>query len=298
MPDEPTSSPEQLEGGTYEVLRKRLATRGEELRERLRTLNAERQSVFGAVEPKLIATERISTEYNCVPRDIIAIGGNRLLFGYNVQMGLKSITEVSDVFGHYEYDNEEHHFAHLDNGPLKNEEFRRDFADLYKYYRETVFLKFLRIGAHLYMAFRVGKTADDIKCFKWLFKGEGELEYLGNRFDHEYVFPPQQDFQWTRAHRAMHREGLHPHVSIEDRLFVETVGGDLTVKIEDNTESGEGIYAEDVTNEDQTLDDAEIFYAVVGSLILLKILPYQEKDYRYLVYNEKVKKVSRVDSIA
>ena len=303
MSNEPANAPQQLEGGTYEVLRKRLATRGDTLRERLARLNAERQSVFGAVEPKLIATERISTEYNCVARDIIAIGGNRLLFGYNVQMGLKSVTEVDDVLGHFEYDPVEHHFAHLNDGPglpgpLSDEQFQRDFADLYKYYRETVFLKFLRIGAHLYMAFRVGKTTSDIKCFKWLFKGDGELEYLGNRFDHEYTFPPQQDFQWQRAHRAMYREGLHPHVSIDDRVFVETGGGDLTIKIEDNTESGQGIYSEDVTNEDQTLDDAEIFYAIVGSLILLKVLPYQEKDYRYLVFNDKTKSIERIDSIS
>jgi hypothetical protein len=32
--------------------------------------------------------------------------------------------------------------------------------------------------------------------------------------------------------------GRHPHVSIEDKVFVETVGGDLTIKIEDNTDDG------------------------------------------------------------
>ncbi|MCB1233977.1 MAG: DNA repair ATPase, partial [Verrucomicrobiae bacterium] len=80
--------------------------------------------------------------------------------------------------------------------------------------------------------------------------------------------------------------------------FVETVGGDLTVKIEDNTDTGEGIYVESVTHHDQTLDDAAIFYTSIGSLILLKILPYQEKHWRYLVFNEKLGTVTRVDSIA
>ena len=54
----------------------------------------------------------------------------------------------------------------------------------------------------------------------------------------------------------MHRHGTHPHISIEDRVFVETVGGDLTIKIEDNTETGRGLYAEEVDDPDQTLDDA------------------------------------------
>ena len=288
---------EQLEGGTYEVLRRRLLTHGGELRTRLDSLNHARQEVFGSVEPNLVATERISTEYNCVARDIVAIGGGKLLFGYNVQMGLKSVTEVEDVFGFYQYDSKEHHFAHLEGGPLADPEFREDFSYLYRYYRETIFVKFMVIGAHLYMAFRVGKAVEDVKCFKFLIKGHGELRYIGNRFDHEYKFPSQQDFEWKRAHRGMFREGLHPHISIEDRVFVETVGGDLTIKIEDNTESGEGIYQESVANDDQTLDDAEIFYAIVGSLILLRILPYQEKDYRHLVFNEKTKTVTRIDSI-
>lgn len=300
MSDEVTSAetPGQLEEGTYEVLRRRMQKYGDELRERLGLLNADRQAVFGAVEPTLVATGRISTEYNCIARDIIAIGGGKLLFGYNVQMGLKAITDVADVFDCYRYDSGDHHFHPEGSGPLDDPEFQRDFAYLYKYYRETVFAKFLVIGPHLYMAFRIGKSVDDIKCFKWLLLGGGEMRYIGNRFDHEYHFPPQQDFEWKRAHRGMYREGLHPHISIEDRLFVETVGGDLTIKIEDNTESGEGIYEEAVTNEDQTLDDSEILYAVVGSLILLRILPYQEKDYRHLVYNEKTKTVTRIDSIA
>ena len=96
----------------------------------------------------------------------------------------------------------------------------------------------------------------------------------------------------------MHHFGEHPHISIEERVFVETVGGDLTIKIENNTESGEGIYREDVENQDQTLDDAEIYFALIGNIILLKIRPYQEKEFRYIVYNEKIQQARRLDSIA
>lgn len=288
---------QQLEGGAYEIIRNRLNVQATELRSRLGKLNAERQGVFGAVEPSLIATERVSTVHACTPRDMIAIGENRFLFGYNVQFGLKSTTELADVFSAYQYDPETRTFSDIGLELLNEGSFAEDFGYLYKYYRETTFVKFRKIGPHLFMAFRVGKTVEDVKCFKWLIR-DGALEYVGNRFDHEYAFPPQQEFEWVRAHRGMYREGLHPHISIEDRLFVETVGGDLTIKVEDNTESGEGIYEEQVDNDDQTLDDAEVFYATVGSLILLKILPYQEKHYRYLVYNEKVRSVTRIDSIA
>ena len=136
----------------------------------------------------------------------------------------------------------------------------------------------------------------DYKAFKWLVN-DGELTYIDNRSEHEIRPPEQHEFQWIRAHRDMQRNGRHPHVSILDRIFVETVGGDLTIKIEDNTDDGLGIYREDVEYQDQTLDDAEYFYADLGSLIALRIRPYQEEE-RYFVYNEKIQQVQRVDTLA
>ncbi|CAN5252532.1 DNA repair ATPase [soil metagenome] len=292
MPDGP------LTGGAYEVIRKRLDGHAADLRARIAALNAERQDVFGAIETKLVATERVTTEHSCTPRDMVSIGGGRFIFGYNVQLGLKTTTEPSDVFSVYQYERDTNTFIPADLDVDGRDRFLDDFEYLYKYYRETLFVKFMVIGPHLYIGFRAGKAVEDVKAYKFRMPGDGRLEYLGNRFDHEYLFPPQHEFDWQRAHRDMHRAGLHPHISIEDRVFVETVGGDLTVKVEDNTESGEGIYSEPVTDADQTLDDAETLYALVGSLIIIKIRPYQEERFRYLVFNEKTKTVTRVDTIA
>ena len=63
---------------------------------------------------------------------------------------------------------------------------------------------------------------------------------------------------------------------------MECIGGDLTIKVEDNTASGEGIYAEPVEDKFQKVDDAEISYAIVDHLILLKIRPYKETQARLL----------------
>jgi len=89
------SDQQQLEGGTYEVIRGRMEKHGSVLRERIEQLNVARKDIFGAVDPALIATERVSTEHNCVPRDMVSIGENRFLFGYNIQFGLKKTTELS-----------------------------------------------------------------------------------------------------------------------------------------------------------------------------------------------------------
>ncbi|MBN2711295.1 MAG: DNA repair ATPase, partial [Planctomycetes bacterium] len=282
-----------LETGTYEIIRNRLLSHGEELRGRIDKLNAARKATFGAIEPTLISTERVTTANNCVPRDMIAVG-NVLLFGYNVHIGLRSEYTLEDVFACYLY--EDHQFRDAGLDIINDEQFRSDFSDLYRYYKSTIFAKFAVIGPHLFMVFRVGKAVSDVKTFKWAIDGE-KLVYMGNRSDHEYRFPSQHEFEWTRCTREMHRNGKFPHVSIEDRIFVETVGGDLTIKVEDNTESGAGIFSEPVDDPDQTLDDSEMNYACVGNLILLKIKPYQEKDYRYIVYSEKAKSALRIDDL-
>ena len=294
----PTPDP-KLEAGAYEVIRTRLTKHADELRRRVDLLNTDRKTLFGGIETTLAATVRLTTENNCVPRDLAAIGPQRFVFGYNVHLGLRSQMQVTDVFAIYDYHPEDHTFHPNKEGLLADTKFAEDFDYLYRYYKNASFLKFHRIGPHLYMAMQVGREINEVKVFKWLVDDErGSIQYLGNRFDHEFVFPVGQEFEWKRARREMYRDGVHPHVSIEDRVFVETVGGDLTIKIENNTASGKGIYSEPVDNADQTLDDAEFHYAVIGNLILLKILPYQEKSYRHILFNERTQEVHRLDSIA
>ena len=284
---------EQLEKGTYEILQGRLQKASKELNLRLNELNDARKEVFGSIETKLVATERISTENNCVPQDIIPVG-NHFIFGYNVHLGLKAQAELADVFSVYRY--ADHTFYQEGSELLQEGTFSEDFQKLYKYYKDTQFVKFALMGPHLFMIFRIGKSLTDIKAFKWLVEGN-KLRYLDNRSEHEFRFPEQHEFRWKKATRDQHRQGTFPHISIEDRLFVETVGGDLTIKIEDNTSQGQGIYSEEVAQKDQTLDDADIQYAFVGNLVLLKIKPYQEDAYRFLVYNGKIQEVRRVDAL-
>ena len=60
-----------------------------------------------------------------------------------------------------------------------------------------------------------------------------------------------------------------------DRVFVETIGGDLTVKVEDNAEDGRDLLrAVDHPTRPLMMKYA---YADLGNLILLRIRPYQEK---------------------
>jgi hypothetical protein len=283
-----------LAGGTYEILRNRLRDGATDLRQRIASLNQERTSVFGNIETKLLATERVTTEHNCVPRDLVAIR-NHFLFGYNVQFGLKTETHLSDVMSLYRLEGLQFHHEPLETC-FSDAQFVTDFAALYRFYKNTNFLRFYESGPFLFFVFQVGKTAKDIKAFKWRINGN-KLEYIDNRSEHEVKAPPQHEFVWKRTAREQHHYGKHPHISIEDRVFVETVGGDLTIKVENNTETGAGIYAEPVDHADQTLDDAEIYYSSLGNLVLLKIRPYQEAKFRFLVFNAKLSTAIRLDEI-
>ncbi len=290
---ESSDSGQGMESGTYEVIKKRLHSQGQDLKGRLEKLNIQRKAVFGSIETGLKTSERIITENNCVPRDMAPVD-NRFVFGYNVHIGLKSKVEISDVFAVYLYDGST--FTRENLSLIDDEQFKKDFDDLYRYYKNTFFAKFTIMGPYFYMVFQTGTSPRDIKVFKWAIEGE-KLVYVDNRSDHEITLDDGNQLSFKRATRDDHRAGLHPHVSILDKVFVETIGGDLTIKVEDNTETGKGIYSEDVEDKDQTLDDAEIAYSDLGQLIILKIRPYKEEKDRYFIYNHKLKSVVRIDSI-
>lgn len=291
----PQTSDEALEGGAYEIIRKRLTNLSNDLFDRISQMNQRRKAVFGALESRPLKTDRIVTKNNCVPRDMVSVG-KLLIFGYNVFIGLKKEAHISDVFSLYEFKDDR--FEDIGTEALHHPQFLKDFQDLYSYYKNTKFAMFQRRESTLLMVFQVGKTAGEVKVFKWHITPENTLQYINNRSEREYTFPPQQEFEWHLTTRENYVYGKYPHVSIADRVFVETVGGDLTIKVENNTASGAGIYTEPVQKLDQKLEDGTIYYAILGSIILLKVLPYQEEQYRHIIFDEKKQKAVRVDEMA
>ncbi|HYG78318.1 MAG TPA: DNA repair ATPase [Planctomycetota bacterium] len=290
----PAANSPGAEGGAYEVLRARMAEQCARLREGAGKLNAKRKDVFGGMETTLAGSTRISTEHNCVPRDIRHIG-RKLVIGYDVFLGLKKETEVSDVLAVYDFDGKEFNSLKLDF--LDDPRFIKDFKEIFQYYKQARIWQIRNTGKHLLLVFRTGDAPTDIKVLRWMLQPDGRPVYVDNRGERDHVFPNQHDFQWTRTTRDQHVFGKHPHVSIKDMLFVECIGGDLTLKIENNTESGKGIYSEPVDDPDQSLDDAEISYAILENLILLKIRPFGEQAFRYFVFSRLMQRARRIDAL-
>ncbi|KAF0813877.1 hypothetical protein IGB42_01556 [Andreprevotia sp. IGB-42] len=287
--------------GGYDLLRQRLATQGEALSGKTAALNDARLAAFGRAELRLLGRTRARTENSCQARDLVRVG-DLLLFGYNVYIGLRKETRIDDVFSLYRLTGEgeqiELQSVSTAGSFLDDARFAADFRELYAYYKDTS-LRQLRVTADkLLVAFQIGMRPTDVRVFRWQLDKSGAVsQYIDNRGERDIVLPPSHDFEWITTTRADHVNGKHPHVNILDTLFVETIGGDLTVKIENNTEVGKGIFSDPVDDAQQSLNDAEISYARLGTLILLKILPYRETAYRYLVYNARTLQVVRIDQI-
>jgi hypothetical protein len=150
--------------------------------------------------------------------------------------------------------------------------------------------------------FQAGASWRDTKVLRWRIEPDGRVIYVDDRGDRDYaaLFPPAYDFEWREVTRDYQVSGKHPHYNLLDTLFVECVGGDLTIKVENNTEAGQGVHAEPVEDLNQSLDDARIFFAPIGKpggLVLLKILPFRETVWRYLIFDTRSHKVVRADGV-
>jgi len=289
------------QAGAYDVIRKRLEEQGKQLQTQAQTLNEARLTEFGGVEMHAIARTRIRTENNCIARDIVQVG-EQVLFGYNVFIGLKKETKIKDVFSLYSLKNEGENYelieADIEKSFLYDSRFKGDFDELYRYYKEARLVKLIKKEGKLLAGFQVGERANDIRVFRWAISADGNsFDYIDNRGERDIQPPSQYDFEWVETDRDDFVHGRHPHVNILDTVFVEAIGGDITVKIEDNTEDGLGIYSEPVEEKDQSLDDGKISYAKVGDLILIAITPYKEEATRYLVFNTLTQSVTRIDAI-
>src|SRR6185369_11918148 len=135
-------------------IHRRLLEQAADLGSRADALNAKRKTVFGGTELSLIANERVRTENNCVPRDIISIAGH-LLFGYRVFIGLKAETNVADVFSLHRFGTTADGFdlspvpLTEGGGFLMDATFVKEFRDLFRYIREARLLQLRRTDTRL-----------------------------------------------------------------------------------------------------------------------------------------------------
>ncbi|MFE6818219.1 DNA repair ATPase [Streptomyces sp. NPDC057677] len=286
----------RIDQDTYTVLRDRLTAQAAELARRATALNTARTTEFGTGDLALTGTDRIRTDQNCLPRDIVAVGDDVLLLGSAAVQAADAERSVLDVFALYD--------RHLNPLPasavpglLDDPRFIREFTALHRYYRGARLLRLRRAEDRLLAVFQTGEQAHDLRVLRWSVRPSGETTFLDAQGERDHVLPPSHDVDWVETTRDDHRLGRHPHISLDDRVFVSTVAGTLTVKTEDDTETADGVHTEPVEEPLQALADAEVAYATVGALVLVRVRPYKEEARRYLVHNTLTGTVVRIDGI-
>ncbi|MEU9607497.1 DNA repair ATPase [Streptomyces sp. NPDC048057] len=277
--------------GNYDVLRTRLRRGAAELQRRADALNSSRTNAFGAAELRLARTAPLRSDAPATPRDAVAVGG-ALLIAWDPPAALSPETSVGDVFALYDRE-----LQRLPEdavpGLLDDPAFHAEFAALCRYFRGARLERLRVTGERLLAVFRTGEK--DVRVLRWSLAPRGFLDARGERDLADA--PPAQDVVWTETSRDDHVPGRHPHVRVTDGVFVAVTGGALTVKTVDDTDAPDGVHAEPVDDPSQALADAEVAWARVGTLVLLRVRPYNEDVVRHLVVDTLTSSVVRLDGV-
>ncbi|MEU9858731.1 DNA repair ATPase [Streptomyces sp. NPDC047974] len=285
-----------IDQDTYAVLRDRLTGQATELARRAEALNEARITEFGSGHLTLTDTVRLRTEHACLPRDVATVGDGLLLLGRHTPTAGDAEPSVADVFALYDRG-----LNPLPEdavpGLLDDPDFRREFAALHRYFRGARLLRLRRVEGRLLAVFRTGEKPGDLRVLRWATGSSGETRFLDAQGERDHVLPPSQEVEWVETTRDDHVPGRFPHIMIDGRLFVSTVGGTLTVKAANDTETTEGIHSEPVDEPLQSLADAEVAYTTVGPLVVVRVRPYKERTHRHLVFNALTGAVVRLDGL-
>ena len=305
-----TNTDAEVAETTYELLRQRLGAAADELGRRATALNERRTEAFGSASFELIATERVRTDNNVVPRDVVAVNGQMIL-AYNATAGVRAEIRPEDVFS-------VHHFTAADEpgqppiispnpdglagSTLDDRRFRRDFGELMAYFKDSRVHHVYTVGQKLLAVFRTGTSATDIRVLRWEIVpgGDGQgsehgLNYLDDRGERDHRYPHRHDVDWITTTRSDHVDDRY--VLVAERLLIDPLGGTLELRYDDGAAEPTLLLSETVTHADQALQDCEVSYGVAGDLVVLRVRPYGEQTVRHYVVNRLLHTAVRLDEL-
>ncbi|GAA2985608.1 DNA repair ATPase [Streptomyces lactacystinicus] len=286
----------RLDAGTYEVLRDRLALTAAELADRAQALNARRVDEFGGGELRLAGTGRLTTARSCLPQDLTAVGG-LLLLGTRPVEAADGSGDFDDVFGLHHPDLSP---APAEGTLLDDPRLRQDLADLRRYFRDARLERLRAVDGRLLAVFRTGPAAADVRVLRWRLDGgpadDAQPSYLDGRGERDHVPADGQQLPWTavtRDDQLPAGPGRPPRADLAGELLVGVDGGRLTIAAPDGRE----LHREPLAEALQTLADARIAHARLGTLLLVRVRPYQEETDRHLVVHLPTGAVTRIDAL-
>ncbi|WP_308271140.1 DNA repair ATPase [Kitasatospora sp. SUK 42] len=284
------ASEARLDAGTYEVLRDRLARAAAELSDRAQALNARRVAEFGGGELRLTGTGRITTARACLPQDLTAVGGLLLLGTRPVEV-VDGAEDFADVLSLHRPDD----LSPATGALLDDPRLRQDLADLRRYFRDARLERLRPVGGRLLAVFRTGPAATDVRVLRWRLDGD-RADYQDGRGERDHAPADGQQLDWTaltRDDQLPAAPGTPPRADLAGELRLGVDGGRLTLA----TPDGRELHHEPLAEALQTLADAQIAHARLGTLLLVRVRPYQEETVRHLVVHLPTGKVTRIDAL-
>ncbi|MER7767837.1 DNA repair ATPase [Kitasatospora sp. NPDC096140] len=286
---------DRLDAGTYEVLRDRLARAATELADRAQALNARRVEEFGGGELRLTGTGRLTTARACLPQDLTAAGG-LLLLGTRPTDGADGAEDFADVLGLHGPDLSP---APAEGTLLDDPRLCQDLADLRRYFRDARLERLRPVDGRLLAVFRTGPAATDVRVLRWRLDDDADdarPAYLDGRGERDHTPADGQQLAWTALTRDDHLPagpGRPPRADLAGELHLGVDGGRLTL----TTPDGRELHHEPLADALQTLADAQIAHTRLGTLLLVRVRPYQEEGVRHLVVHLPTGKVTRIDAL-
>ncbi|MFJ5884299.1 DNA repair ATPase [Kitasatospora cineracea] len=282
---------QNVDADTYRVLRARLAGAAADLAELAEALNARRTAEFGGGGLALAGTGRLATARPALLRDAVAVGG-LVLVGHQPQPQPGPAEGIGDVLALYRPDLAAAGPDALP-GLLENPGAAKDFDELHRYFRDARLDRLRLDGGRLHAVFRTGPAEGDERALRWQLDADGRAAYLDARGERERPRPDRQQLAWTAAGRDDQAPGRPPRLSLGGELLLATEGGVLRLTTPDGTE----LHREPLDEPLQTLADAEIGHARAGTLLLVRIKPYQETTVRHLACHLPTGRVTRIDAL-
>lgn len=306
MTDDATPADEEsatLRGGSYDLLRRRVATQVTELERIAQQIDDTRVAAFGSVGLSLTGADRLATDLACLPRDIVRIG-DLLLLGFNIDVEL-SVQTPEQVFALYSVSSVDQDAPSLvpvqpddDRNFLAEPAFREEFDKLIRFYGKSRFSDLRTTQNQLLAVFQVGDRVDDVRVFRWALTGEGaerRATFTDGRGERDYTWPPAHDQEWSSSTREDQRAGAHPVVSVLDEVFIGFRGGRLQLRVETGEGGSHPEIDESIANSGQSLADIGVDYLTIGDILLIRVRLYEEEPRTY-AFSRRSRSGTRVDA--
>lgn len=293
----------ELRGGSYDLLRRRVATQVAELERIAQQIDDTRVASFGSVGLSLSGADRLATDLACLPRDIARIG-DLLLLGFNIDVEL-SVQRPEQVFALYAVSDVESDEPSLspvaaddERNFLSEPAFREEFDKLVRFYGKTRFSDLRTTQNQLLAVFQVGDRVDDVRVFRWALTGEGaerRATFTDGRGERDYTWPSAHDHEWSSSTREDQRAGAHPVVSVLDEVFIGFRAGRLQLRVETGEGGSHAEVDEAIDNTGQSLADLGVDYLTIGDILLIRVRLYEEAPRTY-VFSRRSRAGTRVDA--